>query len=240
MRALTLPCAAARLVACGSPASPDDAGGHPDSAGADGSVPDAGDGATSDAGSPTLSFKWNAIIAAICNGNDPLETCPVTAEVFVSSPSTLPDPVVTVNGQPAPVTGGFMYVARMSGPLQPTYTIVITVGSETLTRTLTSPGDYTLTLMPTTPAPNTEATLTWAPANDPAVQWAAEFVRGPSSPYNGHGNDTGMASFPADSFPAPGDYVLDFNRREFLADAPGVMGTSPNVQLAREFTIHVQ
>src|SRR5689334_15347646 len=122
-----LACTAALLGACGSPASPGDAGSHRASAGGDGSGRDAGDGATGDARSPTLSFKWNAIIAAICNDNDPLDTCPVTAEVFVSSPSTLPDPVVTVNDQPAPPSGSFMYVARMSGPLQPTYTIAITV-----------------------------------------------------------------------------------------------------------------
>jgi hypothetical protein len=215
-------CLAFLFVACGSQSSRSDA-------------------ATDDSSSPpALHFTWNAIIAAICTGNDPLAQCPVTAEIYVSSPASLPDPVVTVNDQSAPSTGNSLYVARMPGPLQPTYRVVIMVGAETLARTLTSPGDYTLTLTPAMPAPNTAATLTWTPASDPVVQYAAVFVRGPSSPFSGYGSDTGMLVFPADTFPSQGDYVLDFNRREFLADAPYVSGTAPNVQLAREFPITVQ
>lgn len=217
----TFACAASLLAACSSQPNPSD-------------------GATFDMGSPALHFTWNAVIAAICTGNDPLAQCPVTAEVYVSSPASPPDPVVTVNGQSAPPTGNSLYVARMSGPLQPTYRVVITVGSETLTQTLTSPGDYTLTLSPAMPAPNTAATLTWTPAHDPLVQYAAVFVRGPTNSFSGNGTDTGMLSFPANTFLSAGDYVLDFNRREFLAGAPGVSGTAPNVQLAREFTISVQ
>jgi hypothetical protein len=65
-------------------------------------------------------------------------------------------------------------------------------------------------------------------------------VGGPSTPFCGYGNDTGMLSFPANTFPSTGDYRLDFNRRTFLADPTGTMGTAPNVQLAREFTISVR
>jgi hypothetical protein len=221
----TIVCMATLLVACSS---------HSRSTANDGAAGDA----VADAG--TLDFTWTAVIATICTGNEPLAQCPVTAEVFVSSPSTLPAPIVTVNGQNASSSGSSLYVAHVTSPLEPTYRVVITVGTETLARTLTSPADYTLTVTPAMPAPNTAATLTWTPANDPVVQYAAVFVGGPSTPFSGYGNDTGTLAFPANTFPSAGSYTLDFNRREFLMDAPGVTGTAPNVQLARELTIDVQ
>jgi hypothetical protein len=228
-------------------------------------LPDAADGSVSsndvigtgdanDAGAATdiadagaevdADWGFTAAIVAQCDGGTMLPECATRYIVIVDDNTRMgiDDAMIVVNAQTLPAGHSGLYDFQAMG-FAANYDVAVTHAGLTLSTSMPSPSDFALTIMPSAPAVNTDATLTWTPSGDPNVEVVAQVTPSLGVPtFTTTQQDTGSCAIPGSAFRSAGEYVIDLQRRIYAPDQshPPPTGGSPrNVGLVRRLTVTV-
>jgi hypothetical protein len=194
----------------------------------------------------TVTFAFTAQVQALCF-QTPLASCAPHVLVTVTDLSrvALDDAMVVANGNAIPSTGSNGNYYGAVGPYVASYDVSVTRAGSTLTATLPSPSDYSVSVTPNPPTHGASATVDWTPSGDANTQVRVIVHQGnvggtPTA--SAGGQDTGSLTIPTTSFPAAGAYGIEVQRELFAPDQSNVPpgSTQRNVILVRSTDVTAQ